>query len=87
MFQVETIGDAYLVVAGIPQYVTDHADRVTGMAFSMLSVARTVGTPIGQAIQVCTLWFVWFFFILRMDTTRVCFQCARPTWCVSRHTH
>ena len=50
---METIGDAYLIVAGIPVYISDHADRVTSMAFSMQSVADTVTTPMdGEPIQV-----------------------------------
>ena len=51
--QVETIGDAYLLVGGVPEYSRDHADRVIAMAFDMIEVCKTVISPAdGQPIQV-----------------------------------
>lgn len=35
-FQVETIGDAYMVVSGAPSKEMDHADRVCDMALDMV---------------------------------------------------
>ena len=44
-FQVETIGDAYLIVGGVPDRCKDHADRVIAMAFDMIDVCSTVTSP------------------------------------------
>ncbi len=47
------IGDAYVVVAGVPVYMEDHADKVTSMAFSMQAVTKTVLSPVdGSSIKV-----------------------------------
>ena len=41
------------MVAGVPVYMEDHADRVTSMAFSMQAVTKTVLSPVdGSNIQV-----------------------------------
>ncbi len=34
--QVETIGDAYMVVAGAPEAVIDHAQKICSMALDMV---------------------------------------------------
>ena len=34
--QVETIGDAYMVVAGAPEVVIDHAQKICSMALDMV---------------------------------------------------
>ena len=52
-FQVETIGDAYMVVGGIPSRVSDHATRVTSQAIDMVHLAREVAHPLtGAPVQV-----------------------------------
>jgi class 3 adenylate cyclase len=35
--KIKTIGDAYMVVAGIPQAVADHANAITAMAIDMIA--------------------------------------------------
>ena len=52
--QVETIGDAYMVVGGLPDFTETHADRVAAMAFGMMDVSRSVLSPVDQnPIMVC----------------------------------
>jgi guanylate cyclase soluble subunit beta len=52
-FQVETIGDAYMVVGGLPTPTDKHADNVVSMAFGMILVSKTVLSPVdGNSIQV-----------------------------------
>ena len=52
-FQVETIGDAYMVVGGVPDPTTDHADRVANMALDMICNTEEVQSPeSGEPIQV-----------------------------------
>ncbi|QDZ23184.1 guanylate cyclase [Chloropicon primus] len=42
LFKVETIGDAYMVVGGVPAAQSDHAARVCRMALEMVEVAGTI---------------------------------------------
>ena len=39
--QVETIGDAYMVVGGIPETCGDHAIQISDMALDILSLVLT----------------------------------------------
>lgn len=51
--QVETIGDAYMVVGGVPIPTETHAERVANFALGMRISAREVTNPItGKPIQV-----------------------------------
>lgn len=53
VFKVETIGDAYVVVGGLPEPAIDHADRCVRMALDMVQVIRTVRSPADrEPIQV-----------------------------------
>ena len=49
---METIGDAYMVVGGLPDYVETHADQVVAMAVGMIDVSHYVTLPDGSPIQV-----------------------------------
>lgn len=50
---METIGDAYMVVGGVPIPVSSHAERVANFALGMIIAAREVINPItGGLIQV-----------------------------------
>lgn len=53
LFKVETIGDAYMVVGGVPIPAETHAERVANFALGMRIAAREVTNPItGKPIQV-----------------------------------
>lgn len=69
VFKVETIGDAYVIVGGLPEPVEDHADRCVKMGLDMVKVIATVRSPAdSQPIQVSTrleiLYFILLFFSL-----------------------
>ena len=52
--QVETIGDAYMVAAGLLDTPTEHAEAVINMAFGMREEAGKVMEPTNQApLKVC----------------------------------
>lgn len=51
--KVETIGDAYMVVGGVPVPTDTHAHRVANFALGMRIAAREVTNPVtGKPIQV-----------------------------------
>ncbi|XP_062815731.1 guanylate cyclase soluble subunit beta-2-like [Anolis carolinensis] len=53
VYKVETIGDAYMVVGGVPVPVANHAERVANFALGMRIAARQVMNPItDKPIQI-----------------------------------
>ncbi|XP_006879665.1 PREDICTED: guanylate cyclase soluble subunit beta-2-like [Elephantulus edwardii] len=53
VYKVETIGDAYMVVGGVPVPVRSHAQRVANFALGMRISAREVMNPVtGEPIQI-----------------------------------
>ncbi|XP_066478634.1 LOW QUALITY PROTEIN: guanylate cyclase soluble subunit beta-2-like [Tiliqua scincoides] len=53
VYKVETIGDAYMVVGGVPVPVTSHAERVANFALGMRIASREVMSPItNKPIQI-----------------------------------
>ena len=58
--QVETIGDAYMVVGGVPEVNDTHASSVANMAIDMMFKVREVMSPAtGEPLKVC---FVYMFY-------------------------
>jgi adenylate cyclase len=49
--KIKTIGDAYMVAAGIPQVQPDHADRIARLAPRMLDAVEAVGRDIALSLQ------------------------------------
>ncbi|XP_062417299.1 guanylate cyclase soluble subunit beta-2 [Pungitius pungitius] len=53
IYKVETIGDAYMVVGGVPVPTKSHAQRVANFALGMKLAAREVYNPVtGKPIQI-----------------------------------
>ncbi|XP_047612380.1 guanylate cyclase soluble subunit beta-2-like [Phacochoerus africanus] len=53
VYKVETIGDAYMVVGGVPVPVGSHAQRVANFALGMQISAKEVMNPVtGEPIQI-----------------------------------
>ena len=45
LLKVETIGDAYMIVGGVPTQCDEHAMHVAEMAFAMLRAMKTLKDP------------------------------------------
>uniref|UniRef100_T1ITQ9 guanylate cyclase n=1 Tax=Strigamia maritima TaxID=126957 RepID=T1ITQ9_STRMM len=53
VYKVETIGDAYMVVGGVPEYVETHADQVVFMGLGMVAAIQQVLSPVdGQPLKM-----------------------------------
>jgi adenylate cyclase len=56
--KIKTIGDAYMAVAGVPQPIPDHADRLARMGLEMFAakdeVAALFGVPIHMRIGIAS---------------------------------
>ncbi|MFL5674821.1 MAG: adenylate/guanylate cyclase domain-containing protein [Chloroflexota bacterium] len=50
--KIKTIGDAYMVVGGVPQVSSDHAARVVAMGLGMLVEVRTLAREIGRPLDL-----------------------------------
>jgi class 3 adenylate cyclase len=50
--KIKTIGDAYMVVGGLPEKRLDHAEAVARMALDMLAVLQDISRSRGQNLQV-----------------------------------
>ncbi|MCA9689552.1 MAG: adenylate/guanylate cyclase domain-containing protein [Myxococcales bacterium] len=50
--KIKTIGDAYMVAAGLPRKRPDHAEAIAGLALEMRDVAATFVDPSGAPLRV-----------------------------------
>ncbi|HYX35206.1 MAG TPA: adenylate/guanylate cyclase domain-containing protein [Oligoflexus sp.] len=50
--KIKTIGDAYMVVGGLPEKRADHAEATARMALDMLTVLHAIGDARGQTLEV-----------------------------------
>ncbi|HEY9704934.1 MAG TPA: adenylate/guanylate cyclase domain-containing protein, partial [Allocoleopsis sp.] len=50
--KIKTIGDAYMVVGGLPTPRKDHASAIANMALEMLDYMATVENGLGQSLQI-----------------------------------
>jgi len=50
--KIKTIGDAYLVIAGVPVPREDHTAIIAEMALAMHTTVRTMRLPAGQPLQL-----------------------------------
>jgi adenylate cyclase len=50
--KIKTIGDAYMVVGGVPEVCTDHPARVVAMALDMLEAVTTLGRELERPLEL-----------------------------------
>jgi adenylate cyclase len=50
--KIKTIGDAYMVVGGVPEVCTDHPARVVAMALDMLEAVATLGREMDRPLDL-----------------------------------
>ena len=84
--QVETIGDAYMVVGGLPTRYNNHAERVCNQALDMIKYSQRVKNPInGKSINVGLLMcnaVLCITILFHIDTCRHSQRkcCGRGGW-------
>ncbi|XP_067933138.1 soluble guanylate cyclase 88E-like [Watersipora subatra] len=52
LYKVETIGDAYMIAGGVPEYHADHAVNIVEMAIAMLQAIKTHKDPSDETGRV-----------------------------------
>lgn len=60
--QVETVGDKYMAVSGLPEYEVSHAKHISLLALDMMDLSQTVtvdGEPVVNSIL--QLVYQWTF--------------------------
>lgn len=50
--KIKTIGDAYMVVGGLPTYRADHAEAVADVALAMCTVTSEIEAKYGSSLQI-----------------------------------
>lgn len=50
--KIKTVGDAYMVVGGLPKPQADHAERIAELAIEMLRVTQTFRYPDGSSFKI-----------------------------------
>jgi class 3 adenylate cyclase len=50
--KIKTIGDAYMVVGGLPEPSTDHPERVVAMGLEMLRLVTVVAAELGHRLEL-----------------------------------
>ena len=50
--KIKTIGDAYMVAAGLPEPRSDHAQAIADLALDMITIVRSLRDPSGAELQV-----------------------------------
>ena len=55
---METIGDAYMVVGGLPKPCDNHAEKVANMALGMMEAAEKVLSPVDKKPLKVSFWNV-----------------------------
>ncbi|PIO63686.1 adenylate/guanylate cyclase catalytic domain protein [Teladorsagia circumcincta] len=48
VYKVETVGDSYMTVGGIPDQIAEHAEMICHVAIGMLWEARSVAEPVSK---------------------------------------
>ena len=53
VYEVETVGDGYLIVAGCPTKITNHAQRICDMALDLMDAVAMIKNPAtGNAVEM-----------------------------------
>jgi class 3 adenylate cyclase len=50
--KIKTIGDCYMIVGGLPEPRSDHAEAVADMALAMLEAVHAMREQVGESIDV-----------------------------------
>lgn len=54
LFQVETVGDKYMAVSGLPEYEEGHAKHICLLALDMMDLSQTVTVDEEPVVSIFT---------------------------------
>lgn len=68
LIQVETVGDKYMTVSGLPEPCTHHAKSICHLALDMLEIAGQVKVDdepvqVGYVVLRCSVFIIFLMFI------------------------
>ena len=55
--QVETVGDKYMAVSGLPEPCPDHARSIARLALDIMDASKDMVDPEGNPVKVSEPWF------------------------------
>ena len=56
--QVETVGDKYMAVSGLPERCKEHAQCIARLSLDMMDISKDLYDPDGNKIVVSIMFFL-----------------------------
>lgn len=57
---METVGDKYMAVSGLPEACKDHARNIARLALQMMAISKHIIDPTGEKVLVCKVILIMY---------------------------